>query len=225
MKSLLPKQLLAKGKITLKDIELNSYSLPFEDEILRYGKETLIDIYRDMAYIREFENTLELSRKQGLNGYKFNYACHLSTGQEAVAVGEALALKKEDIIFGTHRSHGEFIAKSMRAIRLMNDKELDEVLSNYPTPTYQNIKSTLTQGAKNNAVDFILYGAFAEIFARTSGLQRGMGVSMHLHFAPFGVYPNNAIVGGSAPLAVGAALYNRINAKWHSCCKSWRWCP
>lgn len=213
MKSLLPKQLLAKGKITLKDIELNSYSLPFEDEILRYGKETLIDIYRDMAYIREFENTLELSRKQGLNGYKFNYACHLSTGQEAVAVGEALALKKEDIIFGTHRSHGEFIAKSMRAIRLMNDKELDEVLSNYPTHTYQNIKSTLTQDTKNNAVDFILYGAFAEIFARTSGLQRGMGGSMHLHFAPFGVYPNNAIVGGSAPLAVGAALYNRINAK------------
>ena len=36
---------------------------------------------------------------------------------------------------------------------------------------------------------------------------------MHAFFAPFGVYPNNAIVGGSGDISVGAALYKRINGK------------
>ena len=35
---------------------------------------------------------------------------------------------------------------------------------------------------------------------------------MHAHCLP-GIYPNNAIVGGSAPLATGAALYNRLQAQ------------
>ncbi|MBQ8177787.1 MAG: dehydrogenase [Clostridia bacterium] len=213
MQKLLPDQLLAKGKITLKDVELNAYEASLESELSRYGKEALLDVYRDMVYLREFEKVLEISRKEGLLGYKFSYASHLAIGQEAVAVGEALALRKEDIIFGTHRSHGEFLAKSLRAIRLMSDSELQDVLENYPTPTYDSIKNSLSGSAKERALDFILYGAYAEIFARTSGLQRGLGGSMHLHFTPFGVYPSNAIVGGSAPLAVGGALYNRINGK------------
>ena len=36
---------------------------------------------------------------------------------------------------------------------------------------------------------------------------------MHTFFLPFGSYPNNAIVGGSAPIANGAALFKRINRK------------
>ena len=30
---------------------------------------------------------------------------------------------------------------------------------------------------------------------------------------PFGIYPNNAIVGGSGTIAMGAALYKRVNRK------------
>jgi 2-oxoisovalerate dehydrogenase E1 component len=48
-------------------------------------------------------------------------------------------------------------------------------------------------------IDFLLYGALAEIFARANGFNMGMGGSMHAFFMPFGIYPNNAIVGGSAP--------------------------
>ena len=40
-----------------------------------------------------------------------------------------------------------------------------------------------------------------------------MGGSMHVFFLPFGIYPNNAIVGGAAPVALGAALYKKINDK------------
>ncbi len=36
---------------------------------------------------------------------------------------------------------------------------------------------------------------------------------MHAFFPPFGVMPNNAIVGGSADIAVGSALFKRINRR------------
>ena len=58
-----------------------------------------------------------------------------------------------------------------------------------------------------------LYGAYSEIFARETGFNRGLGGSMHAFFTPFGIYPNNAIVGGSGSIAPGAALYKRVNRK------------
>src|ERR1019366_1310776 len=36
---------------------------------------------------------------------------------------------------------------------------------------------------------------------------------MHAFFTPFGIYPNNAIVGGSGSIAPGAALFKRVNRK------------
>ena len=66
---------------------------------------------------------------------------------------------------------------------------------------------------KDLAIDFLLYGAMAEIFARENGFNRGLGGSMHAFFIPFGIFPNNAIVGGAAPVALGAALYKRANHK------------
>ena len=56
---------------------------------------------------------------------------------------------------------------------------------------------------KELAINFLLYGALAEIFARTTGFNRGLGGSMHAFFIPFGIMPNNAIVGGGAPIALG----------------------
>ena len=66
---------------------------------------------------------------------------------------------------------------------------------------------------KDLAIDFIVYGALAEIFARDTGVNRGFGGSMHAFFPPFGVYPNNAIVGGSADISVGAALFKHVNKR------------
>ncbi len=36
---------------------------------------------------------------------------HLCVGQEAIAAGVCAALKKEDVVFSTHRSHGHYLAK------------------------------------------------------------------------------------------------------------------
>jgi len=63
------------------------------------------------------------------------------------------------------------------------------------------------------AIKFLVYGTLAEIFARETGFNKGLGGSMHAFFTPFGVYPNNAIVGGSGDIAVGAALYKKVNQK------------
>lgn len=43
---------------------------------------------------------------------------HLCIGQEAIAAGVCAALKKEDVVFSTHRSHGHYLAKggSLRAM-------------------------------------------------------------------------------------------------------------
>jgi 2-oxoisovalerate dehydrogenase E1 component len=66
---------------------------------------------------------------------------------------------------------------------------------------------------KEMAIKFLLYGALSEIFARENGFNKGLGGSMHAFFTPFGIYPNNAIVGGSGDISVGAALYKKINRK------------
>jgi len=60
-----------------------------------------------MMRIRVFEETLADLVKEK----EIITPCHLYTGQEAVATGACHALKKEDYIFGTHRSHGYYIAK------------------------------------------------------------------------------------------------------------------
>ena len=44
-------------------------------------------------------------------------------------------------------------------------------------------------------------------------MNKGMGGSMHAFFPPLGIYPNNAIVGGSGDIAVGAALFKHVNNK------------
>ena len=66
---------------------------------------------------------------------------------------------------------------------------------------------------KGLALRFFIYGAYSEIFARETGFNRGLGGSMHAFFTPFGIYPNNAIVGGSGSIAPGAALFKRVNRK------------
>jgi len=69
------------------------------------------------------------------------------------------------------------------------------------------------QGVKDEADQYLIVGLLAEIFGRTAGFNGGLGGSMHAFFPPFGIYPNNAIVAGSAPIATGAALWRRVQSK------------
>lgn len=55
-----------------------------------------------------------------------------------------------------------------------------------------------------------IHGLFAEVLGKATGLSRGMGGSMHLWDAPHGFYGSAPIVGGTVPLAVGAALAAKL---------------
>jgi len=54
---------------------------------------------------------------------------------------------------------------------------------------------------------------FAEVLGKHSGLTKGMGGSMHLWDGPNGFYGSVPIVGGTVPLAVGAALASKFQGK------------
>ncbi|HUV92418.1 MAG TPA: thiamine pyrophosphate-dependent enzyme, partial [Anaerolineales bacterium] len=137
---------------------------------------------------------------------------HLSVGQEAAAVGQCYHLTVDDFIFGSHRSHGEILAKSFSAIAQLSDDELIQIMESYMGGQILRAIEIYSNGSvKNLAVNYTLYGTLAEIFGRENGFNKGMGGSMHTFFPPFGVMPNNAIVGGSADIATGAALFKRIN--------------
>lgn len=201
-----------------KDISVNQYKSDFKKELKKYGKERLIRVYYDMLVIREFETMLDSIKKEGVyQGVKFNHKgpAHLSAGQESACVGQAMNLEPEDFIFGSHRSHGEIIAKCLSAIEKMEDKEIEQIIKEFNNgETYAVVEKYFKgKNVKDTAENFVLYGALAEIYAKRTGFSRGLGGSMHTFFAPFGSMPNNAIVGGSGTIAFGSALFKKINHK------------
>ena len=212
-----PKVVRKASKVEFKDIPVNQYDKTIEEEKVNFTKEQLVDIYHDMALIREFETMLNLIKIRGeYEGIEYNHPgpAHLSIGQESAAVGMAYHLGVEDFIFGSHRSHGEILAKGMSAIHKLDDEALMEVMKTFFDGTILDIVSKKHTGdLKSLARRFLIYGTLAEIFARETGFNKGLGGSMHAFFTPFGVYPNNAIVGGSGDIAVGAALFKKVNQK------------
>jgi len=212
-----PVKVRKPGVIKIKDIPVNQYNKSIDDEKSNFTNEEFIDIYHDMALIREFETMLNLIKTKGVyEGIEYNHPgpAHLSIGQESAAVGMAYCLNSNDFIFGSHRSHGEILAKGMSSIHKMSDNDLMDVMTRFFDGTILKIvKEGHTGDVKSLARRFLIYGTLAEIFARETGFNKGLGGSMHAFFTPFGVYPNNAIVGGSGDIAVGAALFKKVNQK------------
>lgn len=212
-----PAQALAPGTIHFDDIPVNAYSKTLAEEKDNYSRADLLAIWRDMCAIREFETILSQVKLTGAyKGVSYSHLgpAHLSIGQEAAAVGMAFALEPGDHIFGSHRSHGEILAKGFSAIRKLSDADLLEIMRSYLDGAILRAVEPGHHGdVKQLAARFLVYGAYGEIFARDTGFNRGLGGSMHAFFTPFGIYPNNAIVGGSGSIAPGAALFKRVNRK------------
>ncbi len=214
-----PAKAFEPGYIHFEDIPVCQYNKTLAQEKKLYTKEDFMRIYRDMAIIREFETMLnEVKVKSEYNGVQYNNPgpAHLSIGQEASAVGEAYCLDINDFSFGSHRSHGEILAKGLSSIEKLDDTELYDIMKEFLDGSVLSVvEKHMNAGGnvKELAINFLLYGALAEVFARTTGFNKGLGGSMHAFFIPFGLMPNNAIVGASAPIALGAALYKRSNHK------------
>ena len=130
--------------------------------VLRKNKTSeVLELFRRMWLIRAFEEKASLL-------YAARHIAgllHLSIGQEAVAVGVCSSLRKNDYVFGGHRSHGHAIATGADINKLM-----------------------------------------AELAGRASGYCGGNGGSMHIVAKETGFITASGIVGGTIPLALGAAF-------------------
>ncbi len=196
-----PAEVRRKAWVTAPDIPVNAYEPAPELEAVRYGTENLVRIYHDMSLIRLFETMIDIIKREGnYKGieYKHGGPAHLSIGQEASVVGQAYHLQPEDFILGSHRSHGEILAKGLSAIQKLSDRELTTIMESYlggkPLRVVEQIRTY--SSIKELAIDYLIYGTLAEIFGRANGFNQGMGGSMHAFFPPFGIMPNTGYWGG-----------------------------
>jgi pyruvate/2-oxoglutarate/acetoin dehydrogenase E1 component/TPP-dependent pyruvate/acetoin dehydrogenase alpha subunit len=110
-------------------------------------------------------------------------ASHLYAGQEAVAVGAISALRDDDLVTSTHRGHGHAHAHGDKVAK--------------------------TDPAKQNHYDKMM----AEVLGRSGGYCKGKGGSMHIADVRHGNLGATGIVGGNLPVAVGAALAQKLQGK------------
>ena len=78
-------------------------------------KTLLADMYLKMVQTRYFEETAMKLFSQG----KVHGTAHFCIGEEAAAIGTTAALAPEDLIYATHRGHGQSIGKGMDINRMM----------------------------------------------------------------------------------------------------------
>jgi pyruvate dehydrogenase E1 component alpha subunit len=77
----------------------------------------LVQAYRTMRTIREFEDRLHVNFAKGeIPGF-----VHLYAGEEAAATGIMMHLRAEDRIASTHRGHGHCIAKGVDPHEMMKE--------------------------------------------------------------------------------------------------------
>jgi TPP-dependent pyruvate/acetoin dehydrogenase alpha subunit len=110
---------VAVGRIHLKEAPAGESANPKENEATAAPEKTssaeqLLAAFRKMVLIRRYEEHLYHMFLQGL----VPGTLHQCQGQEAVAVGVCSALRRDDLIFSTHRPVGHLIAKgaSLNAI-------------------------------------------------------------------------------------------------------------
>lgn len=210
-----PQAFAEPGELSFPPIPLRAYGRSFAEERAARGDTALVDVLRHMMIVREFETMLGSFKARG--SYQdiasvYKGPAHLSLGQEGAAVGAALALSPEDHIFGSHRSHGEFIAKGLSAIARLSPAQQASIMQTHRGGALLRLaeRHIPVSPATSLAENFLLLGLLAEIFMKADGFNGGMGGSMHAFFTPFGAYPNNAIVGASAGIATGAALRKKL---------------
>jgi len=149
----------------------------------------LLWMMQQMQIIRTFEEKLLALKGDGL----INGPVHASVGQEAVAVGAAFAVRREDRFCGSHRAHHQYLSKALSAC---------------VPKGYDPLRDGLTVGMQAHVLTLL-----KEVMGLAEGCSGGRGGSMHLHNAEIGVTGTNAIVGGGVPLATGAAWADRMQKR------------
>jgi len=89
-------------QVNLSDESFETYELDPPPYTIEVTKKELKQMYYDMVAIRQMEMAADrLYKEKKIRGF-----CHLSTGQEAVAVGIEHAITKADDVITAYRCHG-----------------------------------------------------------------------------------------------------------------------
>ncbi len=157
------------------------------------GDAALLGTSRETAAMALFmlETIRALERRHLDHANLVHGPLHSSIGQEAVAVGVALALKPSDTLGSTHRAHHDVLAKQIRGASAGFDPLTAETV---PASVARPVLRTLT-----------------EVLGLEQGLCGGRGGSMHLADEAAGVM-TSAIVGGGIPPAIGTALAAKLRS-------------
>ncbi len=78
-------------------------------------RDTLLRMFLQMSQTRCFEETAARLFTQG----KVHGTAHFCIGEEAAGIGVTAALEPQDLIYATHRGHGQSIGKGMEIRRMM----------------------------------------------------------------------------------------------------------
>ncbi len=135
-----------------------------------------------MTYLRQMMEirALENNIANLLGKAVLKGASHLYAGQEAVAVGAVGALRDGDLVTSTHRGHGHAHAHGDTAAKSPEAKQ----------EHYNKM--------------------MAEVLGKSGGYCKGKGGSMHIADVSHGNLGATGIVGGNIPVAVGAALAQKL---------------
>lgn len=86
-----------------------------DSRIAAEDPETLRELYREMLFVRRFEERTSQSYQQAkIGGY-----CHLNLGEEATVVGMGAAMRSTDYLFTNYREHGYALVKGIEPGRVM----------------------------------------------------------------------------------------------------------
>lgn len=163
-----------------------------------------LDLLDDMLSIREVEEMIVRLRSGGydaLPGYDYRGPTHVSIGQEASPVGACSILRIDDNVTSSHRGHGDAVAKGFASIRTMTDDQLAARVPGAPAGD----RDALLEAALEEHI----FRVIAELFGKEEGYCAGRGGGMHIGDFSTGNLGANAIVGGSVPIATGAAMAHR----------------
>ncbi|MGV9720472.1 pyruvate dehydrogenase (acetyl-transferring) E1 component subunit alpha [Nocardia beijingensis] len=90
-------------------------SVPVDARIAAEDPDSLRGLFRDMLFVRRFEERTAQSYQQAkIGGY-----CHLNLGEEATVVGLGAAMRPTDYLFTNYREHGYALAKGIEPGRVM----------------------------------------------------------------------------------------------------------
>lgn len=214
-----PQDFLNAKDVDLGKIPAMKYKKTLADELKAktLTKQDAIEMYRQMRWIRTYEvflDEIKIKSKWKDLEYAYHGPAHMATGQEGAVVGAHFMLTKDDFVFGTHRNHAEVISKGLSAIYKLKDNELKKIMEDYFNKDILlavNGSKIKFKSIKEKMIFYFMYGFTCEVWGKNTGFNKGLSGSMHLFFTPLGIFPNNAIVGASGGLALGAALFKICN--------------